>query len=108
MKGMPSDFVISFSCPATSICSCSDSTTHGPAMRNSGLSRPTSNPQSFMSSHRLQRRPLLARARGLVFARRVDEGVEQRVAVPRRRLEFRVELNAHEPRMHILRQLDDL
>src|SRR6185369_7085013 len=48
MKGMPSSAVISFSCPATSICSCSLSTTQGPAMRKKGLSRPTSKPQSFI------------------------------------------------------------
>jgi len=39
---------ISFSRPATSSCNCSLSTTHGPAMRNRGLSRPTSKPHSFI------------------------------------------------------------
>ncbi len=48
MKLMPRRDVISFSWPATSSCSCSDSITHGPAIRNSGWSRPTSNPHSFM------------------------------------------------------------
>ena len=48
MKGMPSAEVISFSVPAVSICSCSDSTTQGPAIRKKGWSSPTSNPQSFM------------------------------------------------------------
>ena len=47
MNGMPSSEVISFSRPATSICSCSLSTTQGPAIRKKGLSMPTSNPQSF-------------------------------------------------------------
>src|SRR3954453_19508163 len=50
MNGMPSSAVISLSFPATSICSCSLSTTHGPAMRKNGLSRPTSKPQSFIFS----------------------------------------------------------
>src|SRR2546430_2369388 len=35
---------------ATSICNCSDSTTHGPAMRNRGRCNPTSKPQRFMRS----------------------------------------------------------
>ena len=48
MKLMPSRPVISLSRPATSSCSCSDSITQGPAIRNRGWSRPTSNPQSFM------------------------------------------------------------
>src|SRR5206468_791255 len=101
MKGMPSEAVISFSWPATSICSCSDSTTQGPEMRKKGLSSPTSKPHNFMSGHRLQR--LAARALvhlRLVLARRVDERVEQRMAVPRRGLELGVELHAHEPRVH--------
>ena len=49
MNGMLKAAQISFSCPATSICSCSDSTTHGPAMRNRGRFSPTSNPHRFMS-----------------------------------------------------------
>ena len=48
MKLIPSRAVISFSWPATSSCSCSLSTTQGPAIRNSGRSRPTSKPQSCM------------------------------------------------------------
>src|SRR5690606_17348283 len=48
MKGMPSAEVISFSCPATSTCSCSLSTTQGPEIRNSGQSSPTSKPHRFM------------------------------------------------------------
>src|SRR3569832_1719977 len=108
MKGMPSDAVISFSWPATSICSCSDSTTQGPAIRKNGLCRPTSNPQSFiLSGHHFQRR-LGGLALHLVLAGSLDEGVEERMAVPRRGLELGVELHAHEPRVHVLRQLDDL
>ena len=45
---------------------------------------------------------------GVVRQRGLDEAGEQRMAVPRRRLELGVELHAHEPRMHVLRQLDDL
>src|SRR3954471_3499365 len=105
MKGMPSEEVISFSCPATSICNCSDSTTHGPAIRKNGLCRPMSYPQSFMGlRHHLQRR-LGCFALRLLLHRRRDIRVEERVAVPRRRFEFGVELHAHEPRVHVLREL---
>src|SRR5687768_410284 len=108
MKGMPSEEVISFSWPATSICSCSDSTTQGPEMRKKGWSSPTSKPQSFIavrrrSCDRFQRfaaRALLGAS--LVLAGGVDEGVEERVAVPGRRLELGVELHAHEPGVHVL------
>ena len=48
MKGMPSSPVISFNVAAVSTCSCSLSTTQGPAIRKNGWSRPMSNPQSFM------------------------------------------------------------
>src|SRR6478609_2653922 len=104
MKGMPSEEVISFSWPATSICSCSLSTTQGPEIRKNGWSRPTSNPQSFMSGHRFQGLAGLLRTAGLVFHGGVDEGVEQRMPVPGRRLELGVELHAHEPRVHGARQ----
>src|SRR5678816_4124709 len=105
MNGTPSAAAISLSLPATSICSCSDSTTHGPAMRNSGCSSPTSKPQSFMSA--LSSGDLFG-ALGLVRQRGVDERLEERMTAPRRRLELRVELDADEPRVHALRQLDDL
>src|SRR6185369_9751333 len=108
MKGMPRPEVISLSVPAVSICSCSDSTTQGPAMRKKGRSRPTGKPHSFMepapSGDGLQQR-LAGR---LVVHRGLDEGIEQRMPVPGRGLEFRMELHAHEPGMHLLRQLDDL
>ena len=64
MKGMPSAAVISLSCPATSICSCSLSTTQGPAMRKKGLSRPASNPQSFMLLLRRREGSYAAQKRG--------------------------------------------
>ncbi len=49
MKFIPSLPVISFSRPATSSCNCMDSITQGPAIRNRGLSKPTSKPQSFIA-----------------------------------------------------------
>ena len=49
MKLTPSLSVISFSLPAVSSCSCIDSITQGPAIRNRGWSSPTSNPHSFMA-----------------------------------------------------------
>src|SRR5690349_16872099 len=104
MNGMPSAEVISLSCPATSIWSCSDSTTQGPAIKKKGLERPTSKPQSFMSGDRLE----LLSGRRLVLQRGLDEGVEEGVSVPRGRLELGVELHAHEPGVHVLGQLHDL
>ena len=56
MNGMPSAPQSSFSRPATSSCSCRDSTTQGPAIRNNGRSRPTSKPQSFMPCRRARKR----------------------------------------------------
>src|SRR5687768_1801970 len=116
MNGMPSAVVISLSRPATSICSCSDSTTQGPEIRNNGRFSPTSNPQSFIALNSVRRAAssrggLLfggAFTRRLVLQRRLQVTDEQRVAVPRRALELGVELHAHEPRMRRLRQLDDL
>src|SRR5689334_860459 len=107
MNGMPSAEVISFSWPATSICSCSDSTTQGPEIRKKGLFSPTSNPQSFISGHCFQGLAGLLRTAGLVFDGGMDEGVEERMPVPGRRLELGVELHAHEPGVHAARQLHD-
>ena len=42
-----------------------------------------------------------------MIQRSFDEGVEQRVAIPRCGLEFGVELYAHVPRVNGLWQLDD-
>ena len=64
MNGMDSDAQIAFSSPATSTCSCRDSTTHGPAIRNSGRWSPTSKPHRFMASDRGDE--LGGRLRGLV------------------------------------------
>ena len=44
----------------------------------------------------------------LVFQRCLDIGIEQGVAVPRRRFELGMELHANKPRVFAARQLDDL
>src|SRR6202012_5184990 len=107
MKGILSPAQISLSLPATSMVICSDSTTQVPAIRNRGWSRPTLNPQSCMSGSRhLLERVLLAR--GLVFARRFDISLEQRMTVTRRRGELGVELDPDEPRMDVRAQLHHL
>jgi len=102
MKGMPRLDVISFRVPAVSICNCSDSITQGPAMRKKGRFSPTSKPHSFMSGRHFQ-----TFAGALVVQRGLDEGVEQRVSIPRRGLEFGVKLHTHEPGVDGLRQFDD-
>src|SRR5258706_2378962 len=102
MNGMPSDAVISFRDSAVSIAIWRDSTTHGPAIRNRGLARPTWKPQRFMLSSRDRGLGLA----GLVLQSGLDERGKQRVAAARGRREFRVELAADEPRMR--RQLDHL
>src|SRR3954470_12769592 len=110
MNGTPSLPVISFSLPATSIWSSRDSTTHGPAMRNSGRVRPTSNPQSFMLL-----RPTSGSCRDhrewTLFPRTMAQGgrdvsLEQRMAPARRGGELGVELHADEER--VSGQLHDL
>src|ERR1700704_1432358 len=102
MNGMPSDAVISFRDSAVSIAIWRDSTTHGPAIRNKGLSRPTSKPQSFMLSSRDRGLGLA----GLILQSGLDECGKERMAAARGRGEFRMGLATHEPRMR--RQLDDL
>src|SRR6516225_4904185 len=104
MNGMPSCDVISFSWPATSIWSCSLSTTHGPAIRKNGLSRPASKPHSFIAfdsgrgaADDLQ--PRLRHAQAVLLLRRPDVRDEERVSGARRRGEFGVVLAAEEPRM---------
>src|SRR3989338_2626582 len=119
MNGMPRRAVISFSCPALSSANCSDSITHGPAIRKNGRSSPTSKPQSFIvrSRHPASRdtrtscslngdlrflylRPFASRPR------REDVAAEQRVTVARARGKLRMELHADEPWMG--REFDDL
>src|ERR1019366_3910419 len=92
---------ISFRRPATSICNCSDSTTHGPAMRNRGRCNPTSKPQRFMrSGDELRPRPhRIADRSALALECRIDERDEQRMAAARIRGEFGMELAAKEPGM---------
>src|SRR5690606_35510597 len=48
MKLIPRRPVMSFSRPATSSCSCSDSITQGPAIRKKGWSRPALKPHRSM------------------------------------------------------------
>src|SRR5882762_4070110 len=102
MNGTPSSLQISFSVDAVSSAIWRDSTTHGPAIRNKGLSRPTSKPQSFMLSSRDRGLGLA----GLVLQRGLDERGKERMAAAGRRGEFRMELAADEPGMRW--QLDHL
>src|SRR5947209_1079813 len=102
MNGTSSSLQISFSVDAVSSAIWRDSTTHGPAMRNKGLSRPTSKPQSFMLSSRDRGLGLA----GLVLQRGLDERRKERMAAAGRRREFRMELAADEP--GVRRQLDRL
>src|SRR5450432_3236170 len=110
MNGTPSPAHISFNLPATSICNCSDSTTHGPAIRNRGLSSPASNPHRFMVKVRLSGDELRARPHRITtdsavpLERGVDVGDEQWMAAARIRRELGVELTAEKPRM--VTQLD--
>src|SRR5262249_59207495 len=110
MKGIASAAHISFSRPATSICSACDSTTHGPAIRNGGRSSAASKPHSFMASDRRDELgdgiARAVRLRAPMVERGLDEPDEERMAAPRVRREFRVVLAAEEPRM--LWQLDHL
>src|SRR6266853_3173065 len=93
MNGTSSSLQISFSVDAVSSAIWRDSTTHGPAMRNKGLSRPTSKPQSFMLSSRDRGLGLA----GLVLQRGLDERRKERMPAAGRRSEFRMELAADEP-----------
>src|SRR5262245_32278954 len=99
MRCTPALLQISRRSHAVSSAIWRDSTTQGPAIRNSGWSRPTSNPQSLISGgDRGLRLPRLIEPCGF------DERGEQRVSRPRRGGELRVELTAYEPR--VPRQLD--
>src|SRR5712692_2914186 len=100
MNGTSRSLQISFSVDAVSSAIWRDSTTHGPAIRNRGLSRPASKPQSFMLSSRDRGLGLA----GLVLQSGLDESGKERMTAAGRRGEFRVELAADEPRMR--RQLD--
>src|SRR5260370_42191006 len=102
MNGTSSSLQISFSVDAVSSAIWRDSTTQGPAIRNRGLSRPTSKPESLMLSSRDRGLGLA----GLILQGGLDECGEERMAAARGRGESRVELAAAEPRMR--RQLDHL
>src|SRR6266851_4231255 len=101
MNGTFSRAQISLSWPATSICNCSDSTTHGPAMRNRGRCNPTSKPQRFMrSGDELRSRPhRIADRDSPALESRIDESDKQRMAAAWIRSEFGMELAAEEPGM---------
>src|SRR6476661_3125476 len=102
MNGTSSSLQISFRVDAVSSAIWSDSTTHGPAIRNKGLSRPASKPQSFMRSSRNRGLGLA----GLVLQSGLDERGKKRMAAAGRRSEFRMKLAADQPRVR--RQLDHL
>src|SRR5712691_13256284 len=102
MNGTSSSLQISFSVDAVSSAIWRDSTTHGPAIMNRGLSRPASNPHSFMLSSRDRGLGLA----GLVLQRGLDERRKERMPAAGRRSEFRMELAADEP--GVRRQLDHL
>src|SRR5207247_7142132 len=100
MNGTSRSLQMSLSVDAVSSAIWRDSTTHGPAIRNRGLSRPASKPQSFMLSSRDRGLGLA----GLVMQSGLDESGKERMAAAGRRGEFRVELAADQPGMR--RQLD--
>src|SRR5690606_1224444 len=122
MNGTPRRSVISLSRPAVSKASSADSITHGPAIRNSGRSRPASKWQSFMSGLRTQRRrAVTSGGRGLGdralrrLLRALDRGAnvadEKGMPGARGRGDLRVELHPEEPGVGtraLARQLDDL
>src|ERR1700687_5757683 len=101
MNGTFSRAQISFRRPATSICNCSDSTTHGPAMRNRGRCNPTSKPQRFMGSgdELRTRSDRIADRDAPALECRVDKSDKQRMAAAWIRSEFGVELAAEETGM---------
>src|SRR3989454_6949500 len=102
MNGTSRSLQMSFSVDAVSSAIWRDSTTHGPAIRNRGLSRPASKPQSFILSSRDRGLGLA----GLVLQSGLDERRKERMAAAGRRREFGVELAADEPRVRW--QLDHL
>src|SRR2546423_9334813 len=110
MTPIPSLTASSASASPTRTLSASDSTTHGPAMRNGLLSAANLGPPPArpMSVRQLGQ---LARRRGAclelpVIDRGAHKPGEQRMGTHRPRLELGMELATDEPRM--LRQLDHL
>src|SRR5882672_12971915 len=102
MNGTSSSLQISFSVDAVSSAIWRDSTTHGPAIKNRGRSRPTSKPQSFMSRDALDLGRLRNRVGPLALAKIhgcADESGKQRMAVEGRGSKFGVELAVDESGM---------
>src|SRR6266550_8390519 len=98
MTPMPSLTASSASASPTRTLRSSDSTTHGPAMRNGLLS--VANRRAIRAQRgRIDARPLFP-----MLQCRTDKAREQRVRAHRPRLQFGMELAADEPRM--VRQLD--
>src|SRR3954452_19070233 len=109
MNGTDKVAQTSLSLPATSICNCSDSTTHGPAIRNRGRLSPTSKPQSFTTGSgdelRWGTHPLGSYV-AVALQGCAHEGDEQRVTAPRIGGELRMELATEEP--GVVGELDGL
>src|SRR5579863_10296095 len=106
MYGICRRAVISLSVPATSWLKSALSITHGPAIRKKGCAPPTSCPVSCIAGVAPSGARRLWQERGAVGARGADEAGEERVPVPWRGGELRVELRRDEP--GVLGQLDHL
>src|SRR6185503_20889534 len=104
MTPMPSLTASSASASATRTLRSSDSTTHGPAMRNGDP--PPKRAAILVGQLRERARRLVARLALAIVHRGADEAREQRVRAHRPRLELGMELAADVPRM--LGQLDHL
>src|ERR1041385_8721660 len=98
MMEMPSLTASSASASPTRTLRSSDSTTHGPAMRNGLLSEPNRVAMSVRQLGQLARR-FGARVQFGVVDRGADESGEQRMRAHGPRLELRMELAADEPGM---------
>src|SRR2546423_3241116 len=103
MTGTPSAAPSSARAAPTGRFRSSDSTTHGPAMRNGAVPAAKWRAMSVASAGE-PGRPLglgggRAAAGAMLLARRADEPGEQRVRPRRAGLELRVELAADEPRV---------
>src|SRR6266568_7729770 len=105
MTPMPSLTASSASASPTRTLRSSDSTTHGPAMRNGLLSARNRWGISVGELSQLARR-LVARLHFAAIERGADEAREQRMRTHRPRLQLRMELAADEPGM--IGQLDHL
>src|SRR6267154_6846700 len=104
MTVMPSLTASSASASPTRTLRSSDSTTHGPAMRNGLLSAANRWAMSVGQLGQRARRGVARTQRRAVIACRADKAGEQRVWTHRPRLELGVELATDEP--GVLGQLD--